>query len=157
MVFGFGPVRPSSPRSSALIVATSSSESWKSKIAKFSRMRSACVDFGKTMSPRWMCQRRATCAGVRPTRPAISLMVGSSFTLPLAIGAQASVAMPWRASAPRAASLPKKGWTSIWLTAGTTPVASMIVCRWSGSKLETPTERARPSSWSSVRVRQVVA
>ena len=59
------------------------------------------------MSPRCRCQRSVTWAGVRPSRSAIAPIVWSSAIPPRAIGDQASVAMPWRASAARAASLVK--------------------------------------------------
>src|SRR5258707_845773 len=51
-VSGFGPIGPASPRSSALIADTSSGLSEKSKISKFSRIRSSRIDLGNTMSPR---------------------------------------------------------------------------------------------------------
>ncbi len=54
--------------SAPMIVARSSSVSSKSKIAKFSTIRSRFTDFGNTMSPRWMCQRSVTWAGVLPRR-----------------------------------------------------------------------------------------
>jgi hypothetical protein len=54
--------------SSALIAAMSSSLSSKSKSSKFSWIRDGVVDFGKTMSPRWMCQLSVTWAVVRPRR-----------------------------------------------------------------------------------------
>ena len=93
-VSGWAPVRPSSPLSSALIIAMSVSSSSKSKISKFSLIRAGVVDFGKMMSPRCMCQRSVTWAAVLPSRSAIAVMVGSSRTAPWAIGDQASVAMP---------------------------------------------------------------
>ena len=46
------------------------------------------------MSPRWMCQRRVTWAGVRPTSAAIFVITSSSSTAPWAIGDHASVRMP---------------------------------------------------------------
>ncbi len=45
------------------------------------------------MSPRCTCQRRATWAGVRPSRAAMAWIVASSLTLPCAIGDQASTAI----------------------------------------------------------------
>ena len=36
------------------------------------RIRSGEVVLGKTTSPRWMCQRRITCDGVRPCLAAIA-------------------------------------------------------------------------------------
>ena len=62
----------------------------------------------------------------------------SPMTLPWAIGDQASVTIRGSAAAARAASLPKNGCTSIWFTAGSTPLSSMIRFRWAGSKFETP-------------------
>ena len=56
-------------------MAMSSSVSSKSKSAKFSSIRSRCIDFGKMMSPRCRCQRRvdlgrgaAEALGDRPDR-----------------------------------------------------------------------------------------
>ena len=66
MVSGFGPVRPGSPLSKPSSVAISSAESSKSKISRFSCIRSRCIDFGKMMWPRWMCHRSVTCAVVFP-------------------------------------------------------------------------------------------
>jgi NAD(P)-dependent dehydrogenase (short-subunit alcohol dehydrogenase family) len=48
---------------SALISATSPPDSSKSKMAKFSLTRDGVTDFGKMMSPRWMCQRSTTWPG----------------------------------------------------------------------------------------------
>lgn len=63
---GFGPIRPASPRSNASIGTTSSADNSKSKSCKFSSIRSRCADFGMTMSPCWMCQRKMICAAVLP-------------------------------------------------------------------------------------------
>ena len=79
---------------SAEIDSIAWSSSSKSNRAAFSAIRSGVEDFGKTMSPRWRCQRRVTWAGVRPTCSAILVIVGSSSTPPCAIGDQASTRMP---------------------------------------------------------------
>ena len=47
----------------------------KSKMSKFDFIRSRCTDFGNTMSPRWMCQRSTTWAGVLPCAPAMRVMI----------------------------------------------------------------------------------
>ena len=52
------------------------SSSSKSKISEFSSIRAGVVDFGKMMSPRWMCQRSTTWAGVLPTWWAMSMRSG---------------------------------------------------------------------------------
>ena len=72
----------------------SSAVSSKSNSSKFSRTRAGVTDLGKMMSPRWMCQRSTVWAGVRPSRPAIPVITGSSSTPPWAIGDQASIRMP---------------------------------------------------------------
>ena len=46
----------------------------------------------------------------------------------------------------------KRGCSSIWLTAGVTPVSPMIRSRWSWLKLETPIELMRPACLSSTSV-----
>ena len=51
------------------------------------------TDFGKMMSPRSMCQRSTTWAGLLPAPLAIETIVGSSRTMPCAIGDQASIAI----------------------------------------------------------------
>src|SRR5207248_3202121 len=91
---GCGPMRPCSPRSSASIPSTCSSDSSKSEIRKFSSIRSGVVDFGKTTLPCWMCQRRTTWAGDLPVSSAIARIAASSSTSPWAIGDHASVAIP---------------------------------------------------------------
>jgi hypothetical protein len=67
-------------------------------------MRPRFTDLGKTTSPRWTCQRRVTCAGVRPTCSAIRPITGSEATLPRAIGDQACVTISWSASKARSSS-----------------------------------------------------
>ena len=113
----------------------SASSSSKSKIAKFSSIRLRVTDFGKTTSPRWMCQRSVTWAGLRPSRSAIRPMTGSSATLPRAIGDHASVTISWSASKARSSSWARNGLTSIWLTAGRdAPGARSRLRRWCGWK-----------------------
>ncbi len=107
------------------------------------------------MSPRSRCQRSVTCEGVLPCWAAILPITSSSSTLPWAIGDQASTSMPCRIEAARASSLAKYGCTSIWFTAGTTPVSATTRSRCAGWKFETPIERARPSSTNEASVRQV--
>ena len=53
-------------------------------MSMFSLIRSGVTDLGNTMSPRWMCQRSTTWAGVLPARSAIAPIAGSSRTLPRA-------------------------------------------------------------------------
>ncbi len=58
----------------------SSTDRLKSKTSKFCLMRSACVDLGSTMIPRWMCQRITTCAAdlpyLAPIPASTGLLVG---------------------------------------------------------------------------------
>ena len=124
--------------------ATSTSDSSKSKSAKFSSMRLRVTDLGNTMSPRWRCHRSVTCAGVRPSDSAIRTIVGSSSTLPCAIGLHASVAMPCSASNARTSACVRYGCTSIWFTAGVIVVSAWRRRRCCGWKLETPIALARP-------------
>ena len=63
--------------------------------------------------------------------------------------------MPSSACSARIARCWNRGCSSIWLTAGTTPVASMIRSSVSGVKFDTPIERARPSSRSRTSAFQV--
>ena len=79
------------------------------------------VDFGKTMLPRWMCQRSTTCAGVRPS----SLRDRRRSPGRRAPRPARSATRPrWRCRARgrrrATSSLWKYGCSSIWLTAGTT-------------------------------------
>ena len=53
------------------------------------------TDFGNTRRPDWTCHRRITCAGVAPTRRAMSTTTGSARTTPPHIrGLHASTRMP---------------------------------------------------------------
>ncbi len=72
--FGSGP--PRRPVSSASIKATSSVESEKSKISKFSLIRSMFTDLGIAEWPSSICQRRITWAGDLPCCSAIRMIVG---------------------------------------------------------------------------------
>ena len=92
-----GSVRCARPRPcpGRLIAAISSSVRSKSNTAKFSSHPRLVTDLGNTIVSRWICQRRTTCAGLRSTRRAISVIVSSSSTPPWAIGDHASVAIPW--------------------------------------------------------------
>jgi len=81
------------PASSDSIAAMSAASSSKSKTAMFSRIREGVTDFGMAMFPSCTCQRRITCAGVRPRLFAIATISGL-FTAPRCSGLQASVAMP---------------------------------------------------------------
>ena len=141
--------------SSPLIRSIAVSSSSKSKIRKFSSIRFGVVDFGKTMSPRCTCQRSTTWAGVRPTCSAMSTIVGSSSTLPWAIGDHASVRMLCALPYARTCSLVRYGCTSIWLTAGTTSASAASRSRCGTWKFDTPIERARPSRWNSSSTFQV--
>src|SRR6516162_4762864 len=93
-VSGLGPIRPASPLSSASMDATSSDESSKSNKSRFSSIRSRCIDFGNTMWPCRMCQRRMTWAVVFRLRAARAPMTASSSTLPCPSGLHASTAIP---------------------------------------------------------------
>ena len=61
---GSGPMRPLSPRPARRCARPGPGSSSKSNSAMFSPIRAGVTDFGKTMLPRWMCQRSTTCAGV---------------------------------------------------------------------------------------------
>ncbi len=61
----------------------SSSDRVKLKMSAFSAIRSRWVDLGMTGTPCWTHQRSSTWAGVRPTRSAIAVTVGSLRCLPV--------------------------------------------------------------------------
>ena len=65
---GSGPVR--SPASSVAMAAISASVRVKSKMFRFSASPAARVDRGITEQPSCTCQRKITCAGLRPVRAA---------------------------------------------------------------------------------------
>ena len=152
-VAGSGPVR--SPESRPSNAAISASVSSKSKMSMFSRIRSGVTDFGKTMLPSWMCQRRIAWAGVFPCAAAIGAIVSSSRCQALASGLQASVAMPCSACQRRSSACWSQGWSSTWLTVGRVEVSRSSRSRSSIRKLETPIVRAPPSSWIRSKARQV--
>ena len=81
-------------RVSAEIARFSSAVSEKSKMLKFSRMRSAWLLFGIGIDPCSTCQRRMTCAGVRPFRIATFAITGSSNAIRRPIGQWATKAVP---------------------------------------------------------------
>ena len=113
------------------------------------------IDLGKTMSPRWRCQRRTTCAGVRPTRAAISPIVVVVEDRALrdrrpGLGSDA-VARVGGADA----SLAKYGCTSIWLTAGTTPVSATMPVEVVGLEVGDADRAAPGRPGRLVSVRQV--
>jgi hypothetical protein len=80
-------------------------------------------------------------------------------TGPDAVGAgvllQLCVTMPCSAWNCRCGRCPNQGCISIRCTAGVVPVASFRWVRWAEVKLETPVERTRPSSRTSITARQV--
>src|SRR6478752_5122434 len=143
-VRGSGPSRVPSP--SEEMDAMSCSLSSKSNTSKLLTIRSGVTDFGMTILPSWICHLISTCAGVFPCASATAVTVGSSSSAPWPSGAHASVAMPICACTFRSSSCGSRGLSSIWLTAGTIPVASTRICRCSGSKLLTPIDDTRP--WS---------
>jgi hypothetical protein len=154
LVSGSGPTRESTL--SADSAATSASSSVKSKTSRFSAMRDGVTDLGITTLPSWRCQRSTTCAGERSYFAATAAMAGSSSRpLPWPSGDHASVTTPCAAWNERSGSWVRRGCSSTWFTAGTTPVASMISVRWFGWKLDTPIERTRPSAASLVNAFQV--
>ena len=133
-----------------------SASSSKSKSSKFCCIRSAFIDFGKTMSPRWTCQRSVD-LGRRTTdeRRRSRRWCRRRRPCPCAIGDHASVSTPCFWLAARTSSLAKNGCTSTWLTTGTTPVSSTMRSRWAGWKFETPMLRVLPASCASISARQV--
>ena len=62
----------------------------------------------------------------------------------MASGLHASVTMPRSACSRRSPCCCRRGCSSIWLTAGVTPVSSMIRSRCAGWKFDTPMARVRP-------------
>ena len=75
------------------------------RAAKFSSIRSGVVDFGEDgMLPRSMCQRRTTCAGVRPSRSAMPVITGSSSTPP----GRSGTTPRWRCRAPAGRRAPHR-------------------------------------------------
>src|SRR5262245_44176540 len=81
-VSGFGPMRPTSPLSSASMRAISPVESAKSKMSRFSRIRSSWLDLGKIAWPCWICQRSTTWATDLPLVRAIAAITESCSTVP---------------------------------------------------------------------------
>src|SRR5699024_9989889 len=90
-VCGFGPRRPASPSSIAVMRCICSSVSWKPNTSALLRMRSGLELRGITTSPRWMCQRMMTCATVTPWASAMAWKAGLSRFWPCFSGDQASV------------------------------------------------------------------
>ena len=85
-----------------MIEAMSASSSWKPAMSRFSARRDGVADFGIGSTPSWVCQRRTTCAGVRPCFFAAATTCGSARRpVPLPIGVQAWVRMPRCLSAAR--------------------------------------------------------
>jgi hypothetical protein len=75
------------------------------------------------------------------------------------MGAHAWLRTPCAVSAASTSDWRKYGWTSIWLTAGTTSVSANSWSRCDGMKLETPIVRTLPSalSFSSARYAPMVS
>ncbi|KAG1243006.1 hypothetical protein G6F65_022692 [Rhizopus arrhizus] len=73
---------------------------------------------------------------------------------PWAKGLQDSVAIPCLAWNARSSRWANPGCSSIWFTAGTTLDDSISRSRLACVKLDTPIERARPSSFISTMARQ---
>ena len=88
------------------------------------------------MSPRWMCQRSTTWAGVLPARPAIDWITRSLRTDPRPSGDHASTAICCSAQKARTSSWVRYGFTSIWLTAGMTSASP-----WSRRRRHAPTSQ----------------
>lgn len=135
--------------SSVLSPAISSSVSEKSKMPRFSAMRSLCVLFGMTTIPRCTSWRSATCAGDFPWASAILLTTGldtTSFSLCWASGPQASCwtwylsIQSWRAYCCQNMCV------STWFTAGTTLLNVAMSAMRSALKFEMPMARILPSS-----------
>ena len=103
-----------------------------------------------------MCQRSTTWPGVLPCASAISSIDRVVEHRALRqraprLGDDAAVGV----LAAQAGLLAGSGCSSIWLTAGVTPVSSMIRRRWAGWKFETPMARASPACCASMSACQV--
>ncbi|ODU25528.1 MAG: hypothetical protein ABT15_25930 [Pseudonocardia sp. SCN 73-27] len=102
-----------------------------------------------------MCQRSTTCPGDTPCASAIPVRTGSISRSPRPSGLQLSVTIPCAARNSRSAAWGKEGCSSTWLTAGTTPVSSASRVGCASVKSETPIDRIRPCSRSSIMARQL--
>merc|ERR1712087_376882 len=92
-------------------------------------------------------------AGDLPYFSAIATTRSSSSLLPRARGEYASTTMPFWWQRSTSSSRWQNGWTSIWLTAGTTEAFSSRPSRSALPKFETPMERTRPRRCAISRAR----
>ena len=118
-------------------------------------MRDGVEDFGMTIRPRSRCQRSTTWAGVLPCFFAMASISGFFSPAPWPRGLHDSVTIPLSSWNLRSSACWKVGCNSIWFTAGTTPVASMIASRLARVKLDTPIDLARPASRKPIMAFQV--
>ena len=115
-------------------------------------MRAGVTDFGMTTTPCASSHARTACAGVTPALSATRRITGSSRRpCPDPSGEYASVTIPSSAWNRRDSRCCEYGCSSIWLTAGATPVSSTSREMCSGRKFETPMLRTRPSPLSSTQ------
>mmetsp|Transcript_15238 Transcript_15238/g.47177 ORF Transcript_15238/g.47177 Transcript_15238/m.47177 type:complete len:332 (+) Transcript_15238:197-1192(+) len=130
-----------------------------STTSRFSRMRDGRTVRGRGMMLRWANQRSATAAGDTPWRWAMARSVGSSnrFILaprPSGDHAQTTIPFCWQNST--RSTFAFRGWTSAWLTAGSTSGARAMSCsRCVWVKLATPIESQRPSRRAAMRPRHM--
>ncbi len=103
-----------------------------------------------TAMPCCTAQRSTTWAGLIPRAAAMPVTTADWVTwCPPPSGDQACGSTPAWVSQPTMASRGSAGDSSIWSTAGVTPVASISAATWAGLKLDTPTDRISPSAASS--------
>ena len=111
---------------SSIVAIAASSWSLRRKLhgsSRFWRMRAGVTDFGITTTPRCKFQRSRTLAGETPCTAAIRATVGlvSSPALvlpPRPSGEYAVTQMPWPWQYSTSCVCGRRGWSSIWLTAG---------------------------------------
>ena len=103
--------------------ATSAALSEKPFSAKLAAIRSRRDDRGMTGMPCSMCQRSTTCAGSTPCSDAMSFSTGSR-RLVFFSGLYPSTVTPRSRLAASFPGLCRAGLHGIWLTDGTSPVAS---------------------------------
>ena len=126
--------------------------STKPNRSRFCRCRSACTDLGIMIVPFSICHRRITCAfgdAMRSARCVRSHHRRRCRSAPRAIGEYASTAILCALQYATTSRCCHVGCSSIWLTAGYSPVSLCSRSRCSGRKLHTPSVRTRPSARNS--------
>ena len=111
---------------SSIVAIAASSCSLRRKLhgsSRFWRMRAGVTDFGMTTTPRCKFQRSRTLAGETPctaaTRATVGLVSSPALVLPpRPSGEYAVTQMPWPWQYSTSCVYGRRGWSSIWLTAG---------------------------------------